>query len=73
MPLSVSIVIGVLIVVGGVSFCWPLAVGKAISDFYRKYPIIRLAPAKQFNISPVYVRLLGLVLVLVGGASILTI
>lgn len=38
----------------------PMPYAHRISNFYRRYPLIRHAPAAQFKLHPHYIRILGL-------------
>ena len=47
---------------------FPTPATAALSRFYSRYPLVRLAPEKQLVGKPVYLRLLGSVFVLLSAA-----
>lgn len=47
---------------------FPTPAAIALSRFYSRYPLVRLAPEKQLVGKPVYLRLLGSVFVLLSSA-----
>lgn len=62
-----SLLVSVILVAAGVVFnLYPEKIGKRISGFYMKYPIIRYAPVGQFRIRPVFIRIFGVFLLIVG-------
>lgn len=59
-----------LLTIGCVAIVWPRRVASAISRFYGRYPLVRLAPGRQLAIRPAYVRGRGAVLLLVASLAL---
>lgn len=68
------ILISLLLVVIGISVMAKAdRVGAAIAGFYRSYPLVRYAGQEQFVVKRVYVIVLGVVIVAIGIAGLLSI
>jgi hypothetical protein len=59
-----------IVALGLLIAAWPAGSLKLVSAFYRNYPIVRLAPNKQFVGRPAFMRALGVVLVFVGAVGL---
>ena len=55
-----------LLCLGAYIYLRPISVARKIQLFYSKEPIIRYAGEKQLTSRPVFVRLLGIVIGIIG-------
>lgn len=62
----------VVLLAGIVLVLKPLSSAQAIENFYRNYPLIRYAGKLGFSVRPIFVRLIGLALIMVGFMAILS-
>ncbi len=59
--------VSILILCAGIYVCVePASVAERLKSFYSTYPIIRYAGAKQLTSRTHFVRLIGIVLIIVG-------
>ncbi|MBN2179212.1 MAG: hypothetical protein JW743_07255 [Deltaproteobacteria bacterium] len=62
-----------ILLVGVYVYLRPSFVAEKIKSFYIKYPIIRYAGEKQLTSRPGFVKIIGIILVIVGIACIISI
>ena len=63
--------IAALITFGGIFiFKKPEVIASFLKSFYSKYPLVQYAGEKQLTNRPVFIRLLGIVIIFVGLACI---
>ena len=60
-----------IIALGILVFLKPQLVAAKLTDIYMAYPIIRFAGKKQLTSRPVFVRILGFVVIAVGIVALL--
>ena len=73
-PLLVLILVSLILVAIGFAIVVKAErVGTAISRFYRDYPIVKHAGPRQFVVKRAYVVVLGIVIVAIGVAGLVSI
>lgn len=60
----------IVLLVGFILFLKPSSSVRAIENFYKNYPLIRYAGKLGFSVRPIFARLIGMVLIMVGLIAI---